>query len=161
MALESAGVFNAKTFPVSPFKLRAGAPYVTAKDSDVSVRFGWLQARLHWMLETAVLNALAEKFGAAATLIDSRKNSKVRYPDPFGLETINTQQLNIRMKSPEEARQTASEIGTFLKSLYEKDFVPVNIGEDYRILAETDKGNRSYITEGTSDIDRRMKKSAV
>ncbi|NCB75274.1 MAG: hypothetical protein EOM51_11125, partial [Clostridia bacterium] len=123
MALESAGVFNAKTFPVSPFKLRAGAPYVTAKDSDVSVRFGWLQARLHWMLETAVLNALAEKFGAAATLIDSRKNSKVRYPDPFGLETINTQQLNIRMKSPEEARQTAGEIGTFLKSLYEKDFV--------------------------------------
>ena len=159
MALESAGVFNAKTFPVSPFKLRAGAPYVTAKDSDVSVRFGWLQARLHWMLETAVLNALAEKFGAAATLIDSRKNSKVRYPDPFGLETINTQQLNIRMKSPEEARQTAGEIGTFLKSLYEKDFVPVNIGEDYRILAEKLIKETDLISQkAQSDIDRRMEK---
>lgn len=159
MTLESAGVFNSKTFPVSPFRLRAGAPYVTVRDSEVSVKFGWLQARLHWKLETAVLNALTEHFGNTATLTDSRKNSKVKYPDPFGLETINTQQLNIMTKNPAEAQKTAVEIDNLLKSLYEKDFVAKETGSPYDKMAEILVKETDLITQKSqSDRDRQIEK---
>lgn len=141
MTLESAGIFNSKTFPVSPFRLRTVNPQVSVKDHDVILKTGWLQSRLHWKLQNALVTELVKTYGSAVSVFDSKKNTKTKYPDPFGVETINTLQVTIKTKSIDEATRVAVDVGSLVDSLYVKDHAPATgrfAGVDTQLRQETD-----------------------
>ena len=159
MALESAGITNSKTFPVSPFRLRTGAPFAVAKDKEVQVKFGWLQARLHWKLQNAVIAEITKVF-PGAEVTDSRDISKqkMKYPDPFGIETINTQQVSVKTQSPDDARQTADEINSLISSLYLAGHRPAIgrfEGVDTRLRSETDVIAEKQASDQESRLEKR------
>ena len=159
MALESAGIANSKTFPVSPFRLRTGAPFAVAKEREVQVKFGWLQARLHWKLQNAVIAELTRVF-PGAEVTDSRDSSKqkMKYPDPFGIETINTQQISVKAKSPDEAGQIADEMNSLISSLYLTGHRPAAgrfEGADVRLRSETDVITEKQVSDQESRLEKK------
>lgn len=136
--LESVGVLSSKVFPVSSFKTNAAEPKVFVKDNEISINFSWIHQRFNWALTNNILNHLEKDF--TAEIMDSRKANRQKFPDPFGLETLNTQKAVIKMSSPKEAEALGDVLKNMLAIFYspEKPEALLNKDYTYTIAEESD-----------------------
>lgn len=127
--LESVGVLSSKVFPVSSFKTNAVEPKVFVKDNEISVNFSWIHQRFNWALTNNILNHLEKDFTAG--IMDSRKANRQKFPDPFGLETLNTQRAVIKLSDPGEAASIGEKLKNMLAVFYSPEKPEEIISKDY------------------------------
>ena len=117
--LENVSVLSTKVFPISAFRTSAVEPKAYVNNNEVTVSLSWLHQRFNWPLTNNLINVLEKQYNAVIN--DSRKSGKVKFPDPFGLETLNTQRAVITTSSPQEAKGIAESITKILKVFYSPD----------------------------------------
>ena len=146
--LENVGVLSTKVFPVSVFRAAAAEPRVFVSGKEVSVNFNWQHQRFNWPLTNNMLNFLEKNYGAVIT--DSRKTNK-KFPDPFGLETLNTQRAVIKANSEQEANEIADTIGKALKVFYSPN-KHVSVNKDEKEMIEKLAAESDLIGKRMQDI---------